>query len=225
MMYGTTRRSMLTGVSCASVIAFAMTFTSPAAGAQDDASEMQKEAMSAESVLSADVRNGVGPVGQVSDLVLSSEGDEIQYVLYNVRYPYRFYGGEDGFSTFEGAEFWRAAGGDLAARFEAEESDRAPERLELTASEADNRLVSRVLDERVQFADDATRRITDMLIDPETGAVTHYVASAASESLLAPGRRVIPADSVSIGDGGNVTAATDVDGSTRIAQQYDRAFL
>lgn len=225
MMHETTRRSMLTGVSCASVITLAMMFTGPATGAQNDVSGMQKDAMSVESVLSADVRNGIGPVGQVSDLVLSAEGDEIQYVLYNVRYPYRFYGGENGFSTFEGVDFRRATGGDLAARFEAEETDRAPERLELTASEADNRLVSRVLNERVQFADGATRRITDILIDRQTGAVTHYVVSAASDSLLAPGRRAIPADRVSIGDGGIVTAATDLDGAMRIAQEYDRAFL
>lgn len=191
----------------------------------DEWSEMQEEVVSAKHLLSADVTSGMSPVGNVTDLVLTSDGTAVQYILYEVPYPYSFYGAEDGFSTFEGVELESGATARLQVRFAGEESARAPEELELTADEADHRLVSNVLGERLEFENDETREIDDLLIERETGAITHFVVEMNAEALFDVDERTIPADRVSIGEEGSIAASMDIRGVEEIAQEYDPAFL
>lgn len=195
-----------------------------AAADWDSWSAMNEEVVSAKDVLSADVTNLLNPVGQVSDLVLNPSGTQIQYVLFEVPYPYSFYGAEDGFATFDGIDF--EVGGALTLNVQLTgEEPQGPEELTLTASEADHRLLSNIIGEPLQFSDDETRRIRDVLVDRDTGALTHYVVDMDADSLFDVDRRTLPADMVSIDEDGAVVASTDVAGVDQVDQEFDPAFL
>lgn len=229
MRYPRTKLHTLNRTLCASAVAAAFTFAGAAWSAQGDTpegwSKMREQVVGADDVLAADVTNGVHHVGEVSELVLTSDGSAVQYVLYEVPYPFRVFGSESGFTTFDGIDLRAAAGADISVEFADTDAHSAPEELRVSASEADHRLVSEMLGDPLHFSDGETRTITDLLVDRDTGAVTHFVVDMEAQSLLDTDRRSIPADRVDIDAGGTVTASTDIRGVDEITQQYDPGLL
>ena len=188
----------------------------------EDWKSMRGEVVSAQDILAADVTNLGDPAGRVTDLVLSSNGESVQYILYEGRFPYSLFGGGDGFVAFDGVTFDQSW--DLTVRFEPGTVPSAPERLTLTADQSDHRLVSRLIDEPLQFADGSTRQLEDILIDKDTGAVTHYVVETDPDSVFRTERRTVPAAEVMIADDGEVSSTlrlAELQGS----QVYDRELL
>lgn len=229
MHYPRTTSHTLNRTLCASAVAAALTFAGAAWGAQGDTpedwSKMREQVVGADDILAADVTSGIRQVGKVNELVLTPDGSAVQYVLYEVPYPYRTFGGEAGFTTFDGIDLRAAGGADVGVHFTGTESHSAPEQLRLSASEADHRLVSEMLGDPLHFSDGETRTITDLLVDRDTGVVTHFVVDMEAQSLFDMDRRSIPADMVEIDAGGTVTASTDIRGVDEITQQYDPGLL
>lgn len=186
--------------------------------------QMEGEVLRAEEMLEGDVTNGLNPIGAVSDLVLSQDGSRVEYILYEVPYPYSFYGSEDGFTTFEGVDIFKDAALELEVRLPIEARPQAPEELRLTAAEAQQRLVSRILGERLYFTEDTSRRIEDLLIDRESGEVLHYVIEADPEAIFSANRRTVPADQISIDEEGRITAEIQLAGLDDV-QEYDSELL
>jgi hypothetical protein len=174
----------------------------------DDAERVTTEdVVSARELLGASVTDGFNHIGSVRDLILDDEGAAVQYVLYEIPYPYDRFGGEDGFVAFDRMTLERGATYGTRIRFDREENDDVPERLELTADEADQRLLTRVMREPVEFADDERLPLEDVLIDEKTGEITHYVVNMDPDALFAVDPRRIPAQNVSIEGGQLVSTA------------------
>ncbi len=211
-------------IGCATLLS---TFST--AVAQEDADwktwgDMREQVVSADEMLAADVSNGINPVGTVTDLVLSADGSRVEYVMLEVPYPYAVYGGENGFVGFDRVDFQhRGLGLDMDVVIDRDEPVSAPDELRLTGAEADNRLVSRLLAEPMRFSSEESREITDILIDRESGMITHWVVEMAEDALFSTDRRAIPADEISVEEGApstRIEVATLDD-----LQEYDSRFL
>ena len=187
--------------------------------------KMRGELISAEELLNAEVGNGLHPVGEVVDLVMTPDSRQVQYILYKTPYPYTLVGGIDGFARYDGAEFDQGLS-DMTVRLEAEDSAGAPEKLTLTREQARRRLMSSVIGEPMLFVGNDAREIEDVLIDKDTGAVLHYVVETetSDSSLLDSERRTVPAARVEIDDDGDVVAALEISELAHV-QIYDPALL
>jgi hypothetical protein len=185
--------------------------------------KMRGDVVSAEDLLAAEVSNGFNPVGDVTDLILSEDGRQIQYVLFESSYPYTLMGGTDGFSSYDRVEINQNFY-DLTVLLPRDAPPSGPEELRLTRSQARQRLVSWLIDEPMQLADNDLRQIEDILIDLDTGAVAHYVIETNAETLFNQDRRTVPANRVTIEDDGDVVASVGVDELDPL-QQYPRELL
>lgn len=216
----------------ASAMAIPLTLAGGAIAAEDTAGKqsrwdaMREEVVSAEIISSADVYKGDQVIGEISKLVLNEDSSAVQYVLYEVRYPFRDYPNEAGFSTFGAAQFNVLAGdSEVRVDFDAESLRQAPEELELTASEADHRLVSNVIGSQLYFAGGESLRIVDLLVDRDSGEILHYVVATDAESLFDLDRRAIPAETAEVDDGGTVRASMKLSEIRDLSQPYDTEFL
>ena len=185
--------------------------------------KLRGELIEANELLSADVNNTFNPVGQVTDLVLSPDHRQVQYILYETPFPYSFFGAEDGFARYDAIELEHGAGFDTTLRLEPADSARPPEQLTITRDEARDRLVSRVIGSDMQFVD-ATREIDDLLIDRDTGAIVHYVVDTDPDALFGGETRTVPAARVTIADNGRISAALPLRELDSM-QSYDPALL
>lgn len=217
MRYPTVRTLTL-----ASAVSLPMLATAVAQDEWETWGEMSEQVVSAEDVLDGNVNNGLNAIGNVRDLVLSAEGDRVEFIMMEVPYPWSYYGGEDGFVAFDRVDFQRGPGLDVDVVIERDEPVSPPEELTLTATEAENRLVSRLIGQRVRFSE-GSREVTDMLIDRDSGVVTHWIVEMAEDALFSTDRRAIPADQISIEEG---TPSTQIEVATLDEyREYDSQFL
>lgn len=186
--------------------------------------QMRAEAVSASSILDGDVTNVLDPVGNVEELVLSSDSREIQYVLYDTPYPYHFAGTGDAFVAFDNVALEHGSFGDLDVRFDDAADAQAPEQLELTASQVDHRAVSRLMGEPIVFSKDKVRALSDILVHPKSGKVTHFVVEMNPDAIFTEEPRAIPANKVSIAKNGQMMASLTLDKAQRMTQ-YDPGML
>lgn len=187
-------------------------------------SEMRSEAVSASELLTGDVTNVLNPVGTIKELILTEDSRKVEYILYDVPFPYHFYGTDDGFVAFDNVELEHGGFGDINARFDDEASAQKPDQLKLTASQVDHRGVSRLVGEQVVFQGDAVRTLSDMLVHPETGMVTHFVVEMNPEAIFATDTRAIPADMVRVKNSGLMQASVTVDKALGM-KEYDPSML
>ena len=174
----------------------------------DRSSRMREKTVSADELLSADVFNVANPVGNVRDLVLSEDGRSVEYILYEVPYPYAYQGARNGFVAFDNVALDDGMFGSQV-RFDDETDQQAPETLEITRDEADERLLSRILDKTVTFEGDQSRPLEDVLIDRRTGAISGYVVNSNPDAWFNEDPRIIPPDQVTIGDQGEVSTTAE----------------
>lgn len=187
-------------------------------------SQMEGDVLHAEQLLDGEVSNGVNPIGSVADLVLSEDGSRIEFILYEVPYPFSFYGAEDGFSTFEDVDIFRDASLDFEVRLPIRTAPQGPEELQLSAADAEQRLVSRIIGERLYFSEEISRRIEDLLIDRETGEILHYVVETDPEAIFSADLRTVPAEQISIDDSGQITASIELAALDEV-QEFDSDLL
>ena len=187
----------------------------PGAGAESAAGmdqerwdALRERTVSASELIEADVTIVANPVGNVRDLVLNSEGTAVEYVLYEAPYPYELYGAENGFVAYDNVAV-QPLGISSEIRIDDEADAQASETLEITRAEADRRLVSRVLDQHIAFAGAETRPVEDMLIDRESGKITHIVVNKNPDAWFNDEPRVVAADQVTFDAEGGVAASTE----------------
>jgi hypothetical protein len=167
---------------------------------------MQREVVSARDVLNGEVSSGFSPIGEVRDLVLTPDSKRVQYVLYEVPYPYSFFGDQDGFVAFDKTTLDRGARLDVEVRIDEPASRKDPDELTLSASEADRRLAERLLGRPMQFPGDQERNVEDMLIEPGTGRVSYYVIASQPDSLFNEMPMAVPADRVAVSPEGRISS-------------------
>lgn len=166
--------------------------------AQDRYNAAMNETASAERMMSGEVSHVFRQLGEVRDLILDPAGQRVEYILYETPMIGRIYGGEDGFVRWDNVEIERGAGTSLDLRIDDPASAESKDRLTITRSEADDRLVSRIIGGEMMFADGQMREIDDILFDPDTGALQHYVVEFDTESLYTEDTRLVPAAMVSL---------------------------
>jgi len=172
--------------------------------------DAHKNTVSARSMLKASVYNVGNPLGNVRDLVLSEDGTTVQYVIYEIPYPYAYKGARNGFAGFTHLDIERNAGLETVVRFGSEPTDQVPDRLSVTRTEADHRLLSRILNDDVIFSDrKIVRQVEDILIDRETGRITGFVVNKNPDAWFNDQPRVISSDQAKISEQGNVTTTAD----------------
>ncbi len=158
----------------------------------------QNETVTATRMMSGDVTNGFNMLGNVSDLVLNERGTGVEYILYEVPFPYDVYSGEDGFVRWDNIEVERGVGMGLDLRIDDGASPYGKEQLRLTRSQAGNRLVSKIVGGDMMFAGGQTREIDDIQFDPESGMVTNFVVEMDEDSLFDEDTRLVPASMVTL---------------------------
>lgn len=172
--------------------------------------DIQQETVSAQELMESDVRNLANPIGDVRDLVLNSDSTAVQYVLYEVPYPYTLFNNADnGFVAYDNVAVEPGAGYENVLRIDDEASQKAPEELTLERDQVDHRLVSRLLDDTVEFADGTTRRIEDILIDRQTGEIKGYVVNRNPDAWFNDEPAVVPPDEVKVGEQGDITTTAE----------------
>lgn len=188
---------MTAGIGAAALMTTPATAQAQTQTSQDWAQrQAQNETVSAERMMSGDVTNGFNMLGNVSDLVLNERGTGVEYILYEVPYPYEVYTADDGFVRWDNIEVERGVGSGLDLRLDDDASAYAKEQLRLTRAEAKDRMVSRILGSDLTFSDGQKREIDDIHFDPETGMVTNFVVEMDSDSLFDEDTRLVPASMV-----------------------------
>ena len=188
----TLKALMTAGIGAAALLAGPAMAQAP--NSQDWAQrQAQNETVSAQRMMSGDVTNGFNMLGNVSDIVLNARGTAVEYVLYEVPFPYDVYTAEDGFVRWDNIEVERGVGSGLDLRIDGEASAYAKEQLQLTRAEAGDRLVSRIVGSDLTFADGQMREIDDIQFDPESGMITNFVVEMDEDSLFDEDTRLVPA--------------------------------
>ena len=181
-------------------------------GNMEQAQERWKDAMnetvSATRIMSGEVTDGFTTLGDIDNLILSSDGAKIEYVLYEVPYASSFFGEDDGFVRWDNIAIERGAYSGLDLRIDGDGEAYAKQQLEITKAEADDRLVDRIVGGDMMFADGEMREIDDILFDPETGMITNYVVEFDEDSLFDQDTRLVPASMVSLDENRGVWMAT-----------------
>lgn len=220
-------RHRLARVGPAGAILFSIVLVQAPSSAQTDLeswSDMSRRAVSARQLIGSSVTNGVTPMGMVQDIMLTPDRTQIEYVLIEVPYPVTLWGAEDGFVAFEDVDIARTAQLDLEVRVDEGESVRLPEELDSVEIAAAERLASRLLDRPARFEDGATLQIKNLLINPDTGTVTHYVVETNPEAIIRSARRAVPTRYVEVRDDGMVVVPLRVEELDDL-QEFDTAFL
>lgn len=168
-----------------------------------------EDAVSAQTLLGADVRNVVNPIGNVRDLVLNEDRTAIEYVLYEVPYPYSLMDAQNGFVAFDNLAI--EAGATLATDLRIDdEAARGPEELTLDRREADHRMVSRILEDHVVFADgQQVREVEDILVDRKSGKILGYVVNRNPDAWFNEEPLMVPPHEITIRSDGNVTTGAE----------------
>jgi hypothetical protein len=164
--------------------------------------KLRQNSLSADRLLSGDVKSVANEIGRIKDLLKSKDGKRVQYVLYNVPNRYQAGGNETGFAELSSIRTERdSAGTDVLLI--GKESERTPDKLKLTRQDLRELSVSRMLGNAdLHFGDDEHKAIIDLRIDPKTSRITHYVVEFNSEALNFDQPRAVSVDRVhEAGDG------------------------
>lgn len=186
--------------------------------------EMRQNALHASEILSGDYESGLDPAMEIEHLVLNDKGSAVEYVVINAdRTPWSYYV-NDGYVTWDSVDVEAGPSADqVDLRGESADTMSGPEEIDITAQEADKRLVSRVIDSSMRIGEDDFHQIQDVLIHPQSGKITHYVISTTPGTIFATDRRAVPAKHVKWQ---NERFTTDLDmQKIENMQEYDPGLL
>lgn len=190
------------------VFSLATPLAGHAQNAAIDLEEIEQTTVSAERLQNASFSTGLNPVGVVDRLILDADRKSLEFILLESQSVVsRLTGVDDGFVLFNQVDFQSQFFDETEVVLEEQTSPSVPEELELTRSEAEMRVVSRILDEGIQFSDGVERELTDILFDRSTGEIAYYVISADDDSLFETNQQLIPAAQVEINDEGQAVAS------------------
>lgn len=171
-----------------------------------DWQEMRGEAVHASSILGAQVSNGLNPIGEVKKLVLDQDNQSVEYVIYHASFPYALYGGNDGFASFDNVNLTNSIAVTEMQVQIAPDDAMGKEVLKLSAADVDDRLVSRLIGESMRFENGKLRDVANLLIDPETGEITHFVVQTDQDAIFSGERRTVNDNEVTVTEQGQLKA-------------------
>ena len=177
------------------------------AAKQSEWQKMSSSRVSAETILRGDINGGTGEIATVDDLILSPTGNQVQYVLFELRQPLTNLDTEDAFVAWDNVDVSNAEYGEAEVRIVDTADAQAPEELTLTERQANRRLVSELIGADMTFADGQVREVEDILFDPKTGIVRDYVVDFDQETVFDLDQRRVPASLVSIDANGGLRTA------------------
>lgn len=187
-------------------------------------SDMRENAIHASELLRGNYSPGLSPGMDIDNLVLNEKGNKIEYVvLSSDSYPWSAYR-QDGYLTWKAVYVHSGVGpGNVDLSSERLENMKGPDTLRITADEANRRLLSRVVDSQIGINDSAVHQIDDVLVNPKSGAVTHFVIGTTPGTVFSTDKRAIPAKYVEWDDGMYTTPLTLE--QINDMQEYDPSFL
>ncbi|MCW8194167.1 hypothetical protein F6455_05155 [Proteobacteria bacterium 005FR1] len=187
--------------------------------------EMRKEAISAKAILAGDIKSRFSGIGQVEYLILNETGDAVEYVIWDRPQPLSaVYLGQEGFLNFDAVDVEYSITGDVNLIVEDAEVSLPRDELKITRSEADHRMVDKLIGSKIEFKDGTTREVEDILIHPETGKVTHYVVAMDPDDFFEQELRAVRVNEVEVSDEGNIRADLSVE-EVEQQQDFDIDFL
>jgi hypothetical protein len=192
---------------------------------REQRAEMRKEAVSARTLLSGDVKDRFNLIRRVSNLILDENSDRVKYVIWEVPYPYSgVYLGRNGFVEYDAIDLEHGVTG--RNNLVVEETESEPERGHLTIARSEARYCSldHIIGSEIEFADGTERQVQDVLVHPETGKVTHYVVAMNPDDLWDGERRTIRADNVKLREEGQIQADLEIE-ELEEQQDFDSRFL
>jgi len=165
--------------------------------------EMRSESVSVRDLLRGDITNGLNEFGQISNVVLNKDGTAAEFVTYDT--SSLFFAttpDQTGFLPFSEVDLNAGASPRVInASIDRDGSSVGADELEVTADEAEYRLVSRIVESRLEFANGEYHEIEDVLIHPETGKLMYFVVAKDAGTLFSLDRRAVPAEQVRFRDG------------------------
>ena len=190
--------------------------------------EMRRNAIHGSELLDGSYRAGLNPTLNIENIVLDDEGTAVEYVILDSdRTPWGFYN-DNGYVTWESVDVEHGSAISEVDLNGGGDTDMAnmsgPEEIAITASEADRRLLSRVIESDMRIGGgESFYEIHDVLIQPESGRISHYVIATQPGVLFSDDRRAVPANEVEWQNG---MFTTDLD-MQRIEgmQEYDPGLL
>lgn len=188
--------------------------------------EMHKEAVSVEGLRSGEVKNKLESIGNTKYLILDKTNKRIEYVVYelpreNASLPTKTESRYFKYRNKTGLSF-NSPGIDVTI----DESmlDSKNNQLSLTKKQAKDHLVSQLLNEEMAFSSGESLEIADMLINPESGKISHYVVELETDSLFDEQLRTVRVNNVSVSDAGMISANMSLDQIDK-NQDYDPKLL
>lgn len=161
--------------------------------------------VSAEELLTGDVKHVGNRIGRIKDVLLSNSGDKAEIVLYRVPNRYKAEPGETGYAVLNKVEVEQDSGG-VDVLLIGKESQRKPEKLRLTRADLSERSMERLLGEELILEGGYAYPVVDIRIDPDSGRISHYIIDTDPEQWLDDDSKVIPADKVSRSPAGQLKA-------------------
>src|SRR5690606_10923510 len=93
----------------------------------DEWTVMRGKVIHASDILAGDVSNNFSLMGNVEDLILSADAGQIQYILYDIPFPYNLYGNaNEGFVTFDNIELERGYRSGINVEYNGDSAPQAP---------------------------------------------------------------------------------------------------
>lgn len=190
----------------------------------NDWKSMREQMVRASDIMGEEVTNGLNPMGDVRDLILSPDSQSVEYVLYETNFSLGVYGNQDGFVRFDNASFQDRGYGDLELRIDDDQDAMGKDKLRLTRGEADHRLVSKMIGSSIVFGDDSAREVEDLLINRKNGKVTHFVFDMDDDAIFNEDLRTLSVNRVDIDEKGGLTTRMDL-AEVDKSQEFDSDLL
>ena len=130
-------------------------------------------------------------------------------MLFQPSYPYSLVGGKNEFVPYNQVAIVDQAIGYPQVIVDIHSETQAPNTLKLTRTQAQDRLMSRLVGSNMDFPNGAARRIDDVLIDKKTGDVSAWVVDMGGDTPFNMQRRALPPSSVSI-SAGKISTSTQI---------------
>lgn len=151
--------------------------------------------VSAEELLTGDVKHVGNRIGRIKDVLLSNSGTKAEIVLYRVPNRYKAEPGETGYAVLNKVEVEQDSSG-VDVLLIGKESQRKPEKLRLTRGDLAERSMERLLGEELILEGGYAYPVVDIRIDADSGRISHYIIDTDPEQWLDDDSKVVPADKV-----------------------------
>ena len=161
------------------------------------------EPVSAHSLIHTDIEGEGTAFAIVDDFVLSSDGSEIEFVLFEMKEGVATEAQSLSFVPWTNVDI-NSNGLERDLMIVGNENS-GPQELSMTRAEANTRILSRILDSDLVFADGVVRPIDDIIFDPQSGEVDDYIVAFEDDDRRVPAEFV----SVSPSDGYSVVQPSD----------------